>query len=53
MMLAAVNLCSSLQYLVLAISFKAGNWAFSARIRVGLCRMLHLDFGEFPFYEVG
>jgi hypothetical protein len=44
MMFAAVNLYSSLQYLVLAISFKAGNWAFSARIRVGLCRMLDMDF---------
>jgi hypothetical protein len=44
MMFAAVNLYSSLQYLVLAISFKAGNWAFSARIRVGLFRMLNMDF---------
>jgi hypothetical protein len=42
--LTAANIYSSLQYLVLAICFNAGNWAFSARIRVGLCRMLDMDF---------
>jgi hypothetical protein len=44
MMFGTVNLYSSLPYLVLAIGFKAGNWVFSARIRVGICRMLDMDF---------
>ena len=46
---APVNLYSPLQYVVLAISRKAGHWAFSDRIGVRLCGIVDLNFGEFTF----
>jgi hypothetical protein len=49
MIFAAVILHSPLQYVVLAISRKAGHWAFSARIGVRLCGIVDLNFGEFSF----
>jgi hypothetical protein len=48
MILALMNLYSLLQDLVLAISRKAGQWVFSGRIGVRLCRIVDMNFGEFP-----
>jgi hypothetical protein len=53
MILAAMNLHSLLQYLVLAISRKAENRPLSARIGVRLCRIVDMNFGESTFYELG
>jgi hypothetical protein len=38
------SLFTALQYLVLAISRKAGNWPFSVRIGVRLCRIVDMNF---------
>jgi hypothetical protein len=39
--------------LCLAISHVPENGIFSARVGVGLCRMLDMDFVEYYFYALG
>jgi hypothetical protein len=39
--------------LCLAISRRVENRPLAVRRRVGLCRMVNMDFGEFTFYALG
>src|SRR5215203_3552840 len=43
--------CSNV--LCLAISRRVEYRSLTARTVVGLCRMLDMDFGEFPFHALG
>jgi hypothetical protein len=43
--------CSNI--LCLAISRRVENRPLAVRRRVGLCRMVNMDFGEFTFYALG
>jgi hypothetical protein len=50
--LAEMNFYSSLEYLVVETSRKAGHWPFSAHIGVRPCRILDMDVVEFHFPDV-
>jgi len=45
--LAEMNIYSSLEYLVMETSRKAGHWPFSARIGVKPCGIMEISFREF------
>jgi hypothetical protein len=51
--LAAMNLYSSLTYLVLATSRNAGQLAILRQHRVRLCGIVDMHFGESTFYALG